>query len=150
MPRPDAALPATPTLLAQAPAAFLATAEASACRECRDRWAAESAAAAAATPTHDIKRSGRPTYTVCDVARHNRPDDCWLAAHGQVYDVTAFIRRHPGGVGSILRHAGQESGRDFDFHSSAAQRLWAKYAVGSLRPCLAAPDAGRGGLCVVQ
>ena len=74
---------------------------------------------------------------MCDVSRHRAPDDCWLTAHGIVYDVSKFIVEHPGGQFSILRHAGTEVSEDFDFHSPGAQKLWERFAIGRLRRCLA-------------
>eukprot|EP00929_Paragymnodinium_shiwhaense_P039938 TRINITY_DN208_c0_g2_i1.p1 TRINITY_DN208_c0_g2~~TRINITY_DN208_c0_g2_i1.p1 ORF type:complete len:536 (-),score=158.63 TRINITY_DN208_c0_g2_i1:46-1653(-) len=36
-------------------------------------------------------------YTLSDIAKHNTPEDCWVAVHGKVYDLTDFIPKHPGG-----------------------------------------------------
>jgi len=69
-------------------------------------------------------------YTMEEVARHNKADDCWLVAHGRVYDVTSFVALHPAGATAILRHAGAESTRDFDFHSSGARNMWKEYIIG--------------------
>jgi cytochrome b involved in lipid metabolism len=85
---------------------------------------------------------GRPSgrsFTLCDVRRHTTEDDCWLVAHGLVYDATAMITSHPGGRSSILRHAGCECSEDFDFHSRQAQRLWRDLCIGRLRKCGATP-----------
>ena len=48
-------------------------------------------------------------FTAEEVRRHSTPDDCWLIAHGRVYDVTTFLQRHPAGDRSIMRHAGTDS-----------------------------------------
>ncbi len=68
-----------------------------------------------------------------EVAEHNTVDDCWLVADGVVYDVTSFLSEHPAGVAAIMRHAGQESSEDFQFHSQNAQKLWREYKVGTIK-----------------
>ena len=69
-------------------------------------------------------------FTAEEVRRHSTPDDCWLIAHGRVYDVTTFLQRHPAGDRSIMRHAGTDSTIDFDFHPVHAQKMWAPYLLG--------------------
>lgn len=32
-----------------------------------------------------------------ELGDHRRADDCWIAVHGEVYDVTGFVAAHPGG-----------------------------------------------------
>ena len=76
----------------------------------------------------------RVYFSMEEVGRHSSPDDCWLAAHGKVYDVTAFLTKHPAGEFAILRHGGTDSTTDFDFHSSKAQRMWAPYLLGYVMP----------------
>jgi isopentenyl diphosphate isomerase/L-lactate dehydrogenase-like FMN-dependent dehydrogenase/predicted heme/steroid binding protein len=44
-----------------------------------------------------------------EVAKHDsRQRGIWVAINGQVYDVTAFIDKHPGGAGIIERNAGKD------------------------------------------
>ena len=38
-----------------------------------------------------------------ELAKHTSRDDCWVAIHGKVYDVTQFLSMHPGGVGTLLK-----------------------------------------------
>lgn len=61
-----------------------------------------------------------------------RVHDCWLVAHGKVYDATPMLFEHPAGVRSILRHAGQDATVDFDFHSNGARKMWKQYEIGTL------------------
>jgi predicted heme/steroid binding protein len=81
-------------------------------------------------------------FTPEEVSKHNSRDDCWLISHGNVYDVTPFLESHPAGPASILRHAGTDASRDFDFHSRGAQKLWAKFQVGFVH--------GHGPGCVIS
>lgn len=37
------------------------------------------------------------SITECELAKHDTEDSCWIAIHGGVYDVTAFMHGHPGG-----------------------------------------------------
>jgi len=90
------------------------------------------------TPKHKVDTAPlmgttHTRFTVEEIAQHNTPDDCWLAAHGVVYDVTSYIALHPGGRFAIVRHGGQVCDSDFDFHSPSAQRLdWSKYRIGRI------------------
>lgn len=34
--------------------------------------------------------------TLEELGKHNTSADCWIAIHGNVYDVTAFLPEHPG------------------------------------------------------
>ncbi|KAJ0168689.1 Cytochrome b2, mitochondrial [Colletotrichum tanaceti] len=50
-----------------------------------------------------------PTLHPAEVSRHNRLDDLWLVLDGRVYDFTAFVREHPGGIAVILQCAGKDA-----------------------------------------
>lgn len=34
--------------------------------------------------------------TMEEVAKHNKPDDCWIVIEGRVMDVTSYLKDHPG------------------------------------------------------
>jgi nitrate reductase (NAD(P)H) len=72
-----------------------------------------------------VEDVSKQRYTLCQVRRHCTAESCWLVAHGKVYDVTAMVKRHPGGQRSILRHAGADSTEDFDFHSKNGRKMCA-------------------------
>ncbi|WVQ98035.1 hypothetical protein IAU59_005157 [Kwoniella sp. CBS 9459] len=62
------------------------------------------------------QKSGGKTkgeYTVEEVAKHNKEDDCWVIIDGEVLDVTNFLPDHPGGAKAILLYAGRDATEEF-------------------------------------
>lgn len=57
-------------------------------------------------PTKSTKED-RPV-TISELSQHSAPDDCWVAIHGVVYDLTQFAEEHPAGPASILDLAGKD------------------------------------------
>lgn len=55
-----------------------------------------------------------PKLTLEDVAKHNTEEDCWIAIHGKVYDLTDFAEEHPAGPESIIELAGQDGTEAFE------------------------------------
>jgi alkylation response protein AidB-like acyl-CoA dehydrogenase/predicted heme/steroid binding protein len=51
--------------------------------------------------------------TVDELSRHNLESDCWIAIDGVVYDVSKFMRIHPGGKSIILATAGKDVTEEF-------------------------------------
>lgn len=47
--------------------------------------------------------------TTSFLASKNTIDECWIAYEGNVYDVTHWLRKHPGGIRSIMSVAGQDA-----------------------------------------
>lgn len=43
-----------------------------------------------------------------EVMRHNTPQDCWIIIANQVFDITSFLDKHPGGKNIILKFAGKD------------------------------------------
>lgn len=48
------------------------------------------------------------TYTAADVQTHKSPSSCWSIIGGDVYDLTSWISRHPGGAEVILGLCGTD------------------------------------------
>jgi delta8-fatty-acid desaturase len=44
-----------------------------------------------------------------EILRHNRIDDCWIIVRYSVYDITGFIKSHPGGSAILLSRAGEDA-----------------------------------------
>ncbi|KAI9342462.1 hypothetical protein DFJ73DRAFT_661498 [Zopfochytrium polystomum] len=86
-------------------------------------------------------------YTLAEVKQHKTKDDCWMAIAGKVYNVTQYLKFHPGGVGQLMRGAGSDATQLFmKVHS------WVNYEhllgdaclVGYLVPDPDAAGAGGG------
>jgi hypothetical protein len=84
----------------------------------------------------------RPTYTPCQVARHNTIGSCWLIRGREILDASSVILEHPGGIRSILRRAGtsNNSEKDFQFHSPETRRRWKDLTIGELVACPGHPS----------
>jgi flavocytochrome c len=54
-----------------------------------------------------------PIISMEQVAQHNLQDDCWVAIHGKVFDLTKFADQHPGGVRSIQQLCGVQGTQAF-------------------------------------
>ncbi len=50
-----------------------------------------------------------PCYTREEVRTHKTRKDCWIVLHSEVYNVTAWLARHPGGGRLIEHYAGQDA-----------------------------------------
>lgn len=50
-----------------------------------------------------------PRYTTAQVAEHAGPGSCWIAIDGTVYDVTDYVKSHPGGEALIFQYAGRDA-----------------------------------------
>ena len=42
------------------------------------------------------------TLSFKELEKHSDANDCWIAVHSKIYDVTDFLDLHPGGGGSTL------------------------------------------------
>jgi cytochrome b involved in lipid metabolism len=98
-------------------------------------WSSHPYSPAKAAPTKEEKaaEAALPTFTLEQVQEHTTEDDCWIILHGKVYDATTWLKKHPGGVTSILGNAGKDSSKSFDvIHSDEARDMLPKYLVGIL------------------
>ncbi|XP_073687938.1 fatty acid 2-hydroxylase [Garra rufa] len=71
-----------------------------------------------------------------EVAKHCTKDSCWVLSGTRVYDVTAFLRMHPGGEALILSRSGKDISREIEGpphrHSENARRWMEQYYIGEL------------------
>lgn len=74
------------------------------------------------------------TLSTTLVAQHNQASDCWVTAGNNVYNVTAYIRSHPGGQANITKYCGQDIAAAFaaQGHSANANNIFASYKIGTI------------------
>lgn len=76
------------------------------------------------------------SYTTTQVAKHKKATDCWTIINGSVYNLTRYIKKHPGGKSKIIRICGKNgSGAFGGEHSGAAKPAKAlrPYRIGSVK-----------------
>jgi cytochrome b involved in lipid metabolism len=76
----------------------------------------EAEASPSPTPTATQTQAPEPEvvgYTLAEVAQKNTSADCWVAIDGGVYDLTMWIRSHPGGSGAITQLCGKDGTSQF-------------------------------------
>ncbi|ESO88744.1 hypothetical protein LOTGIDRAFT_71028, partial [Lottia gigantea] len=48
-------------------------------------------------------------YSWTDVKDHDKRNDKWIVINNEIYDITKWSRRHPGGSRVISHYAGQDA-----------------------------------------
>jgi len=74
-----------------------------------------------------------PVFSPDVIKQHTTKHSCWVAISGKVYDVTAFLKRHPGGHIIILKYAGRDATSPFlrRGHSLTATNMLNEYLIGT-------------------
>lgn len=74
-----------------------------------------------------------------EVAKHNKPSDCWVIISGNVYDVGNYLELHPGGADVIIPYCGRDATQAFNTqggrgrHNSEATQELQKHLLGPLQ-----------------
>lgn len=86
-----------------------------------------------------LKQSKTIILTSEEVAKHNSSTDCWLIIDNNVYNVTSYINKHPGGAQALIFFCGKEATQAFETkgnknkpHSQTAKIVLDKMRIGSL------------------
>ena len=74
------------------------------------------------TPVATSSTTTLSSYTLTDVATHKTQADCWTAVNGEVYDVTSWIAKHPGGAQAIASMCGVDASAGFDGQHGGQKR----------------------------
>ena len=48
-------------------------------------------------------------FTLEEIKEHDKKDDKWIVIHGKVYDISNFMKKHPGGARVIGSYGGQDA-----------------------------------------
>jgi hypothetical protein len=75
------------------------------------------------------------TYSLSDVAAHTTESSCWTTISGDVYDLTQWIAKHPGGDRAILSICGADGTRAFEGQHGGNNKpntILASFKIGSL------------------
>lgn len=75
------------------------------------------------------------SYTLSQIAEHGNQESCWAAVNDQVYDLTTWVSRHPGGAVAILELCGTDATARFERqhgHNKTANKTLALLKIGSL------------------
>lgn len=75
------------------------------------------------------------TFTLAQVTTHASASNCYSAINGIVYDLTAWINKHPGGSREILRICGKDGSNAFNGqHGGDArpEQILAGFEIGTL------------------
>lgn len=81
-----------------------------------------------------------PGYALATVAGHRTQDDCWMVIDGVVYDLSAYLPRHPADPALFAAWCGRDASEAYSSkgigrpHSARADDLLAQYRIGGLLP----------------
>jgi 4-hydroxysphinganine ceramide fatty acyl 2-hydroxylase len=70
-----------------------------------------------------------------EIEKHDSEEDAWVVMEGKVYNVSKFLKDHPGGASIVLGHLGKDIGdvwddEDYHSHSASAKKILERYYVG--------------------
>ncbi|XP_051171806.1 cytochrome b5-like [Leptopilina boulardi] len=71
-------------------------------------------------------------YSANEISQHSEENDLWMVIHGGVYDLTKFLKEHPGGEEVLINLAGKDGSQCFDDigHSYEAITLRESFKIG--------------------
>jgi cytochrome b involved in lipid metabolism len=92
------------------------------------------------------KTANEASYSLAEVAVHNTQSNCWTVVFEKVYNITTYIKNHPGGANSISKICGKDGTSIFDNKhggSSSVALILSTYKIGVLaKPVVRTCTAG--------
>lgn len=55
------------------------------------------------------ERPDLPCFTRQEVSGHKKYGDCWIVIDGEVYNVSSWLKKHPGGARLLMHYAGEDA-----------------------------------------
>jgi cytochrome b involved in lipid metabolism len=69
-----------------------------------------------------------------EVEKHNIRENGWIIFNGKVYDITDYIKKHPGGQTTIINYLGKDVTEILNkYHSNEAKKILKGRIIGELR-----------------
>jgi cytochrome b involved in lipid metabolism len=91
-------------------------------------------------PSHrPLVSAAERSYTMAQVAKHDRPQDCWMVIAGSVYDFSSYLPQHPSDPKIVAPWCGKEATEAYRTktkgrpHSPYADQLLTKYRIGKVQ-----------------
>ena len=90
------------------------------------------------TSQETTTQEATPTaYALSEISLHPDRSSCWSAINGNVYDLTSWIDRHPGGAERILSICGKDGSSAFSkkhLGEPKPEKMLASFKIGVLAP----------------
>ncbi|MBK9740162.1 MAG: cytochrome b5 domain-containing protein [Actinobacteria bacterium] len=84
----------------------------------------------------DVTAAPSKSYSLSQVKAHNKATDCWSVVGKNVYNLTTWIPKHPGGKTVVTAMCGKNGTATFNSQhkgSGSAARALAPYKIGAVR-----------------
>jgi cytochrome b involved in lipid metabolism len=94
------------------------------------------APAAQAAPSSAVSAMPSKSYSLAQVKKHRTAANCWSVVNGNVYNLTSWVKKHPGGQSPIIAMCGKNATASFNGKhksSATARKALATYRIGTLR-----------------
>lgn len=91
----------------------------------------------AAFLSQNASAAGRK-LTMDEVSKHATAADCWIVIKNKVYDISAYVTKHPARLETITKYCGTRADRGWETkdkdraHSRSATRLLDRYEIGEM------------------
>ncbi len=90
--------------------------------------------------------SGQLILSAQEVAKHNSASDCWSVVKGNVYNLTSYIQRHPGGQSALKNICGKDGSAAFtNQHNNQGKpnNVLQGFLIGALGSTVSASDSAK-------
>jgi len=74
----------------------------------------------------------RRLIPMSEIRKHNTKEDCWVVIDGRVFDMTAYLKDHPGGVCPVLLKSGEDASKEYyAIHAQDSHEIREYYCIGT-------------------